>query len=70
MTVIVKDRAGKEVARQAVTRPLYRFQFTVKRGDYVVSVFFYVTRTWRSVHVKAGQTAKVSLNNYPSGGCL
>ena len=70
LTVIVTDRAGREAARQTVARPSYRFRFTVKRGDYIVSVFFFATGTARAVHVKAGHAVHVRLANYEPGSCI
>jgi hypothetical protein len=62
-TIVVKDRAGKEVAQQSVAWGR-TFRVTVKRGDYVVSL--------RSlpdfkipVHVVAGHTAHVPLGPRP-----
>jgi hypothetical protein len=62
-TIVVKDRAGTEVARRSVATGS-TFRFTVKRGDYVVSLRS-LPGFKISVHVVAGHSVHVPLGPRP-----
>ena len=61
LTVVIKNPAGKAIARRTLGSP-YHFRFTVVTGKYVVTSTVPEDAP-KTVHVQAGRTSTVQLIN-------
>jgi hypothetical protein len=61
LAMTVKNLAGKQLTHRTVRSP-YRFRFTIKSGDYIVTASVSAD-TPKKVHVQPGKTSSVTLMN-------